>query len=257
MTSIVSETSSRREVPDEWVPHTPMGIPESGFFGACVRSREGGRLLDMHSRLSQLEPQARSSDVLGADGRTRPRVQVVSLSVCAGAAGAVLASLHLPWFGSLGDPTVVQFSAVSGDLWRTGLVPASQSWGYLIAAWSALLVVLALLAAIACALPRPRNQWPMSGVLLCIAVASVMLIALVLAEVTSHAQFDLVSSAPADWGAWLSLGLAVVSSAGAWLAWASSRFPHLWGLEASADRLSQNAGRGAGDGSWGDAANSS
>jgi hypothetical protein len=159
----------------------------------------------------------------------------MSLSVCAAAAGAIVATLHLPWFGSLGDPTVQQFSAVSGDLWRTGLVPASQSWGYLIAAWSLLLVVLALLGAIACALPRPRNRWPVSGFLLCIAVASVVLIALVLAELTSHAQFDLVSYADADWGAWFSLGLAVVSSAGAWLAWGSWRFPHLWGLEAFTD----------------------
>jgi hypothetical protein len=130
---------------------------------------------------------------------------------------------------------VQQFSGVSGDLWRTGLVPASQSWGYLIAAWSVLLVVLALLGAIACALPRPRNRWPMGGFLLCIAVASVVLIALVVAELTSHAQFDLVSYADADWGAWFGLGLVLVSSAGAWLAWASWRFPHLWGLEAFTD----------------------
>jgi formate hydrogenlyase subunit 4 len=146
-----------------------------------------------------------------------------------------VATLHLPWFGSPGDPTVQQFSAVSGELWRTGIVPASQGWGYLIAAWSVLLVVLALLAAIVCVLRSPRNRSPMGGLLLCIAVASVLLVALVLAELTSRAQFDLVSYAHADWGAWISLGLALVSSAGAWLAWASWRFPHLWGFEASTD----------------------
>lgn len=159
----------------------------------------------------------------------------MSLCVCAAATGAIVLTLHLPWFGSPGDPSVPQFSAVSGELWRTGLVPGAQSWGYLITAWSILLVVLAMVAAIACALRRPHNRWPMSGFLLCLAVASLVLMALVLAELTSRTQFDLVSYAPPDWGAWIGLGLAVASSAGAWLAWASWRFPHLWGLEASTD----------------------
>jgi uncharacterized membrane protein YhaH (DUF805 family) len=189
----------------------------------------------MHSRLAEAEPQTASSDDLDANGRTRPRVQVLSLCVCAAAAGAIVATLHLPWFGSPGDPSVQQFSAVSPELWRTGLVPAAQSWGYLITAWSILLVVLALVDAIVCALRRPHDRRRMSGFLLCLAIASVLLMALVLAELTSRAQFDLVSYAPSDWGAWIGLGLAVVSSAGAWLAWASRRFPHLWGLETSTD----------------------
>jgi hypothetical protein len=32
-----------------------------------------------------------------------------------------MAAAHLPWFGSIADPTVPEKSAVSGDLWRTGL----------------------------------------------------------------------------------------------------------------------------------------
>ena len=77
-----------------------------------------------------------------------------------------MATVHLPWFGSLGNQAVPEFSAVSGDLWRTGLVPGAQSWGYLIIGWSILLVVLALVAAIACVLRRPHGRWPMSGFLL-------------------------------------------------------------------------------------------
>lgn len=167
--------------------------------------------------------------------RTHPRVQVLSLCVCAAGAAATAAAAHLPWFGSLADASVPEFSAVSGLLWRTGLVPGSQSWGYLVVAWSALLTTLALLGMLACTLRRSRQTWPMNGLLLCLGAASLVLVALVSAELTTSAQFDLVSYAPPDWGAWLGLGLAVVSSLGAWLAWASWRFPHLWGLDVPAD----------------------
>jgi hypothetical protein len=194
----------------------------------------GCQTLDVHSSLAEAEPQTTSSDSW-THSRTRPGVQVLSLCLCAAAAGAIVPALHLPWFGSLGDPSVPQFSAVSGELWRTGLVPSAQSWGYLITAWSILLVVLALVAAVTCGLRRPFTGWPTSGWLLCLAVASGVQMALVLAELTSRAQFDLVSYAHSDWGAWIGLGLAVVSSAGAWLARASWRFPHLWGLEVSGD----------------------
>ena len=138
-------------------------------------------------------------------------------------------------FGSLSDPAVPEKSAVSGELWRTGLVPGAQSWGYLLVAWSAMLALFALLGALACRFPRPRRQWPMSRLLLCLGVASLILVALVLAELTRSAQFDLVSYAHSDWGAWIGLSLAVVSSVGAWLAWASWRFPHLWGLNPEAN----------------------
>jgi hypothetical protein len=176
------------------------------------------------------------SDTDGAANRhTHPRVQVLSLCVCAAGAGAIVADTHLPWWGSLTDPTVPEKSAVSGELWRTGLVPGAQSWGYLLVAWSALLAVLALLGALACARSHSRRHWPMSGLLLCLGVGCLILVALVVAELTASAQFDLVSYAHADWGGWLGISLAVVSSAGAWLAWASWRFPHLWGVDVLAD----------------------
>jgi hypothetical protein len=168
--------------------------------------------------------------------RTHPRVQVVFLCVCAAASGAMVAAAHLPWFGSLSDSSVPEKSAVSGELWRTGLVPGAQTWGYLLIAWSALLAAVALIAALACALLRPRNQRPLRRLLMYVGVASLVLVALVLPELTTSAQFDLVSYAHPDWGAWIGLGLAVVSSVGAWLAWATWRFPHLWGLDTSAVR---------------------
>jgi hypothetical protein len=167
--------------------------------------------------------------------RTHPSVQVLLLCLCGAAAGGIVPTLRLPWFGTPTDSTVRTFSAVSEELWRSGLVPAAQSWGYLIAAWSLLLVVLALVGASTRALFRSHDRWPMSGFLACLGVVSVVLIALVLAEVTTRAQFDLVSSANSDWGAWTGLGLAVTSSVTAWLAWATWTFPHLWGLDPSAD----------------------
>jgi hypothetical protein len=165
--------------------------------------------------------------------RTRPRVQVVPLCLCAGAAGAIVAAAHLPWFGSLADPSVPEKSAVSGDLWSTGLVPGAQSWGYLLVAWSGLLAVVALFAALACALVRPRRRRPLNRLLLGLGVASLVLVALVVAELTTSAQFDLVSYAHSDWGAWTGLGLAVVSSVAAWFVWATWTYPHLWGLKIS------------------------
>jgi len=163
--------------------------------------------------------------------RTHPRVQVILLCICTASSGAMVVATHLPWFGSLSDNSVPERSAVSGELWRTGLVPGTQSWGYLLVAWSALLGVLALFAALACALDSPRRHWPLSRILLCPGVAALVLVALVLAELNTSAQFDLVSYAHPDWGAWIGLGLAVVSSVGAWLAWTTWRFPHLWGLD--------------------------
>jgi uncharacterized BrkB/YihY/UPF0761 family membrane protein len=187
----------------------------------------------VHSRVAESEWRTESPE-LDAEGHTRPRVQVLSLCVCAVAAGAIVAAVHLPWFGSVGNDSVPKFSAISGALWRTGLVPGSQDWGYLVVAWSALLVVGALVAAFACAFRRSHSRPPLSGLLLCLALASVVLVAIVLAELSASAQFDLVSYAPSDWGAWIGLGLAVVSSFGAWFAWATWRFPHRWGLDESA-----------------------
>lgn len=126
-------------------------------------------------------------------------------------------------------------SAVSGELWRTGLVPGAQSWGYLLISCSALLAVWALFGALACARPHPRRYWPMNDLLLSVGVGSMILLALVLAELTASAQFDMASYAHSDWGAWLGVSLAVVCTSGAWLAWASWKFPHLWSVDLLAD----------------------
>jgi hypothetical protein len=140
-----------------------------------------------------------------------------------------VAATHLPWFGSLSDASVPEFNAVSGALWRTGLVPASQNWGYLLISWSLLVAFLALLSALACALVRLRCSGFVDRLLSVLGVASLILVALVVAEVTTSAQFDMASYAHPDWGAWIGLALAVVSSLGAWLAWATWTYPHLWG----------------------------
>ncbi len=148
-----------------------------------------------------------------------------------------MAAVHLPWFGSLGDESVPQFTAVSETLWRHGPVPGAQDWGYLIAAWSVLIVVWALGAAFACAFGGARNRVPIGPLLLGLAIASVVAIVMVVAEMTASAQFDLVSYAHTDWGAWIGLSLAVMSSLGAWLAWATWCYPYLWG-RADAAQLS-------------------
>src|SRR6185437_10738978 len=168
----------------------------------------------MQPRAVEAEPLTAPADDLDTDARTRPRVQVVSLCLCAGATGAVVAAVRLPWFGSPADLAAPEKSADSGDLWRTGLVPGAQSWGYLLIAWSGLLAVTALFAALACVLfpPGPRRQ--LNRLLLGLGVASSILIALVVAELTTSAQYDLVSYAHSDWGAWAGLGLAVASSVG-------------------------------------------
>ena len=90
---------------------------------------------------------------------------------------------------------------------------------------------MALFAALACALVRHSRRRPLNRLLLGLGVASLVLVALVMAELTTRAQFDLVAYADADWGAWAGLSLAVVSSVGAWFAWATWTYPHLWGLK--------------------------
>jgi hypothetical protein len=66
-------------------------------------------------------------------------------------------------------------------------------------------------------------------------MTSLVLIALVLPEFTGRVQFDLASFVGFSWGAIVGLGLAVIAAAGAWFAWATLRFPYLWGIELTAD----------------------
>jgi hypothetical protein len=101
-------------------------------------------------------------------------------------------------------------------------------------AWSALLTVLAVIAVAACVLSRHRRRGGVN-VLLSVGIASLVLIALIIPEFTARVQFDLVSFVGFSWGAMVGLGLAVVAASGAWFAWATLKFPHLWGVEPTVD----------------------
>jgi hypothetical protein len=168
-------------------------------------------------------------------GRTHTRVQVIPLCICAGATSAFVVATNLPWFGSISNNNPEpQYSAVSETLVRSdspaGLVPGNQSWGYLLAAWSALLAVLAVAAVVACVLSRHRNARGLSRLLVCVGVASLVLVALVVPELTARVPFDGPSNTVGfDWGAVVGLGLAVLASVGAWFAWATWTYPWLWG----------------------------
>jgi hypothetical protein len=172
-------------------------------------------------------PDARDLD------RTHPRVQVVPLFLCAVASAAVAAAAHLPWFGSIaGDPTAPEYAAVSPIL-PAGLLPGTQGWGFLLVAWSALLAVLAVVAAVVCAARGARHPRGVRRLLTGVGVGSLVLVALVAAELSGRVRFDLVSFVGFDWGALAGLGLALLSSFGAWLAWATFAYPHRWGLLAA------------------------
>jgi hypothetical protein len=171
--------------------------------------------------------------------QTHARVQLIPLAVCAMASAAMVPATHLAWFGSLnGDLTVPRYGAISGMLVPpsspAGLVPGTQSWGYLLIFWSAVVAVLAVVAAFSRVLLRARRSRGVSGLLATVGVASLILMALVVAELMTSVPFDLAQShASADWGAIVGLGLALVSSIGAWLAWATWKYPHRWGLDPS------------------------
>jgi len=70
---------------------------------------------------------------------------------------------------------------------------------------------------------------------MCVGVASLVLVALIVPELAASKRFDEVVSVGADWGAFAGLGLAVLSSFGAWFAWATWKYPYRWGLVASAE----------------------
>jgi hypothetical protein len=176
------------------------------------------------------------------NGHTRVRVQVVPLCICAVASSAFVSATNLPWFGDLSSGNgSLQYSAVSASgLYappgsQTALRPGTQSWGYLLVAWSALLTVLAVTAIAACVVSRHRRRAGLNVLLLSVGIASVVLIALIVPEFTARVQTDLVSFVGFSWGAMVGLGLAVVAASGAWFAWATLKFPHLWGVEITVD----------------------
>jgi hypothetical protein len=47
----------------------------------------------------------------------------------------------------------------------------------------------------------------------------------------ANVQTDQVSFADSSWGTIVGLGLAILAAIGAWFAWATIKFPHLWGIE--------------------------
>jgi len=166
-------------------------------------------------------------------GRTHGRVQVISLCLCAAAALSLIAATNLPWFGAfVSDGPEPQYSALSvislppGP--EAGLVPGTQSWGYLLVAWSALLGALAVAAILVRALRRNREGRGLSRLLLCVGGASLVLVALVIPELGVKVFYDEVSTVGSDWGAVVGLGLAVFASIGAWFAWATWTHPSLW-----------------------------
>ena len=168
---------------------------------------------------------------------THVSVQIVPLCICALASSAFVAATHLPWFGSFGDQSTTPFSAISEDLVPpgspAGLVPGTQSWGYLLAAWSTLCAVMAVVAACACVVNRHRNPPAVRRTLVGVGLATLVLIALCIPELLVRVPFDEVTLG-SDWGAAVGLGLALLSSFGAWFAWATYAHPSQWGTSTPA-----------------------
>jgi hypothetical protein len=167
--------------------------------------------------------------------RTHVRVQIIPLIVCALASSAFVAAANLPWFGFVGTGIPSDhYSALAPELapprsGLTGLIPGSQSWGFLLVAWSVLVAGLALGAVIACARNPLSQVRRLNRLLLSVALASLVLISLVVLELTAKVHFGDGPIIGYDWGAIVGLGLAVVSSIGGWFAWATSTYPRLWG----------------------------
>lgn len=189
----------------------------------------------MSARATDAAAPIASRRVARGSGRTHPSVQVVPLCLCAAASAAVIAATHLPWFGSIAqDPSVPEYTAVSSMLTppssAAGLVPGTQDWGSLLVAWSALLAVTAVVAAVAGAALGVRHARGVGRLLMSVGVGSLVLVALLVPELFVRVRFDLDSFVGFDWGALVGLVLAVVSSLAAWFAWATFAYPHRWGI---------------------------
>jgi hypothetical protein len=182
-----------------------------------------------------------SHELVGESGqwdeepRIHPRVQVVSLFICALASFTLIPVTHLPWFGPFSDTAVEpQYSAVSGVLVPPGslggIVPGTQNWGYLLIAWSAFLAGLGVVALCVCAVSRRfRYVRGVSHLLVAVGIAALILLALVVAQFVPRVPFDGPDTLGFSWGTILGFGLAVVSAIAAWFAWATLNYPHLWG----------------------------
>lgn len=131
-----------------------------------------------------------------------------------------------------------QYSAVSGLLGPPNsparLVPGTQSWGYLLVSWSALLAISAMVVALACGASRGQGSRLLGRFLVGLGVASLILVALVVSDLVTSVPFDMASHANSDWGALVGLVLAALASTGAWFAWATWTYPHRWGISPSA-----------------------
>jgi predicted transporter len=102
-------------------------------------------------------------------------------------------------------------------------------------AWALLLALLALVAVADCVARRQAHRCGPHGLLLLVGVASLILAVLVVPEFMANVQTDLVSFAGSSWGTIVGLGLTVLAAIGAWFAWATVKFPHLWGIEPGSD----------------------
>jgi len=164
------------------------------------------------------------------------RLHVVSLGLCGLAAAGCGATTVLPWFGlpTPGGPPDPRFSALSGALatppfGSANLAPATEKWGYLLVAWSALVAGMDVVAIITFVRNRKREGRRVTALLICVAAAAFVLIALVIAEFTAKIPWG--DGPPISWdmGALFGLLLAVLSAFSASSAWATEKYPWLVG----------------------------
>lgn len=145
---------------------------------------------------------------------------VISLCICATASGASWLS-HVCLGSEPSQETRWSLTTVQSleNLYPSsppaGLVPARKvSLGLLVA------IPLGFGGDGALACPRA-----LSRLLLGLGVASPILVALVVPESITRVPFDEASYAEIDWGPIADLGSAVLSSIGAWFAWAKWKYP--------------------------------
>jgi hypothetical protein len=122
-----------------------------------------------------------------------PGAQVFPLAICALASLGLLGDIFLPWFGlSPTSPGIPSYSAVSQELVpplsSPDLVPGTQKWGYLLLACAALLASSSLIALIACIRGRSHIDGGPGRLLLCVAIASSAIIALVVVGSEGHGR---------------------------------------------------------------------
>jgi hypothetical protein len=139
----------------------------------------------------------------------------------------------LPWFGFFepGGGPVPEFSAVSRSLsgppyGSADLLPGTRHWGLLIVSWSCLVAGLAVVAMVACVAKRYEIR-VLIRLLLRVTFAAFVLVALVVPEFFVKIPYGDDPPLGIDGGAFVGLGLAVVSTSSAAFAWASKRYPRL------------------------------